>query len=353
MMERFFEEFRVLLDSGSHSGISILSSIKRSLKQFNLLDSYSAYEILSDAFMRGVERIRGGETIENPVAWIRVTAFNIIREYSRSSKRFSHFEESWFECVDIGNAAISDELLQRCEWIEVACTMLSSEERELLVLKICENLSWKNIVERYHEQGFTDVNEATLRKRKERIQKRLRKIYHSLELQNIIQNQLCNFEANKTTIRCEPAIGKFNKDILTRWKQKISAYQLHPSVRQSQHQHQCANINPFSLPGKSMSSLRSRDRDFRGQSCLYFICDVAANIILYVGAMSASESVPTASDCNRYIECYEDLNSEYGFRTTIKIAYEDDIPEFIHPHHELVSMLIDKWKTPFNKQNWL
>jgi DNA-directed RNA polymerase specialized sigma24 family protein len=350
MMERFFEEFRVLLDSGSPSGISMLAFIKRSLKQFNLLDSYSAYEILSDAFIRGVERIKRGERIENTLAWIRVTAFNIIREYSRSSRRFSSLEESWFESGDTGNAATLDEFLQQCEWIKTAFAMLNADDRELLMLKICENLSWKNIVEQYHERGFLDVNEATLRKRKERTLKRLRKIYHLLELQNIIQNQLVSMEANKL-VECEPSMGKLNKEILTRWRQKMSEYQLHSLVRQSHHQ--CGNINPFSLPGKSMSSLRSRDRDFQGKSCLYFICDTAANIILYVGTIGTSESIPGMYDCSRYIECYEDLNSEHGFRTTIKIAYWQDIPEFVHTPHELVSMLIDKWKTPFNKQNWL
>ncbi len=351
MMERFFEEFRVLLDSGSPSGISMLAFIKRSLKQFNLLDSYSVYEILSDAFIRGVERIKRGESIENTVAWIRVTAFNIIRECSRSSRRFTPLEESWFESAHIGDAAAFDEFLQKCEWVKTAFTMLNADDRELLMLKIYQNLSWKNIVEQYHDQGFTDVNEASLRKRKERTLKRLRKIYHLLEVENIIKNQLCSFEANKTIRGYEPGTGRLNKDTLTSWKQQISGYQLHPTVKQFQHQ--CGNINPFSLPGRSMSSLRSRDRDFRGQSCLYFICDAAANIILYVGTIGTSESMPSMYDCSRYIECYEDLNSEHGFRTTIKIAYWSDIPEFIHTRHELVSMLIDKWKTPFNKQNWL
>jgi RNA polymerase sigma factor (sigma-70 family) len=350
MMERFFEEFRVLLDSGSPSGISMLAFIKRSLKQFNLVDSYSAHEILSDAFMRGVERIKRGESIENPLAWIRVTAFNIIRECSRSNRRFSPLEESWFECVDTGNAATFDEFLQQCEWLKAAFAMLNSDDRELLMLKICENLSWKNIVEQYHKRGFVDISEATLRKRKERTLKRLRKIYHSLELQNIIQNQLCRLEVNKSIVGCEPNIGRLNKDILTRWKQKISEYQLHASAKE--HQHQCADINPFSLPRKSMSSSRLKDKDFRGQACLYFICDTIANIILYVGTTGASESVPTVSDCSRYIECYEDLNSEHGLKTTIKVAYSSDVP-LIHAHHELVLMLTNKWKTPFNKEKWL
>lgn len=350
MMERFFEEFRVLLDSGSPSGISMLAFIKRSLKQFNLLNSYDADEILSDAFMRGIERIKRGERIENPLAWIRVTAFNIIRERSRSNRRFSQLEESWLDCLDNGNAAAFDEFFQQCEWVRTAFAMLNSDDRELLMLKICDNLSWKNIVEQYHERGFVDISEATLRKRKERILKKLRKIYHSLELQHIIQNQLCSLEVNKSIVGCEPNIGRLNKDTLTRWKQKISEYQLHASVKE--HQHQCANINPFSLPRKSMSSSRLNDRDFRGQACLYFICDAVANIILYVGTTSASESVPTVSDCSRYIECYEDLNSEHGLKSTIKISYWSDVP-LIHPHHELVSMLTDKWKTPFNKEKWL
>lgn len=177
MMERFFEEFQVLLDSGSPSGISMLAFIKRNLKQYNLNDCYTADEILSDAFMRGVERIQRGEGIENPLAWMRATALNIIRERSRSNIRMLPLEESWLELLDDAAVEIDEEeFAKECQWVKTALSMLNPDEQELLRLKVYDNLSWREIAERHHNQGFVDVSETTLRKRKERILKRLRKL---------------------------------------------------------------------------------------------------------------------------------------------------------------------------------
>ncbi|BAZ39672.1 hypothetical protein NIES4101_56260 [Calothrix sp. NIES-4101] len=354
MMERFFEEFQVLLNSGSPSGISMLAFIKRSLKQFNLLECYSPSEILSDAFMRGVERIERGEQIENPLGWIRATAFNIIRERSRSQARVLQLEESWLESSPSSGVTPNEELTENFQLVEMALKMLNPDEQELLTLKIIDNLSWKEIVEQYQERGFTDVSEGTLRKRKERILKRLRKIYHSLELQIIIQNQLYHLESSHQMIQSEPMRQRLSKDTLTRWKNIISAYQRYACENQNCYTTTSVSVNPFFLPRKSISPSLLRDKDFRGQACLYFICDATANIVLYVGdTRRTSEPMQGVYDCHRYIECYKDINSEHGLKTALEIAYWSNCPEGNPPRHEFASTLINEWKTPLNKENWL
>lgn len=350
MMERFFEEFQVLLNSGSPSGISMLAFINRSLRQFNLNDSYTAEEILSDAFIRGVESIESGKTIDSSLAWMRATAFNIIRERSRTQKRILQLEESWLGDLQNQTIDIDEQLIYQCEWVEVAFAMLSPEEKKLLMLKIWQNLSFREIAQWYHSQGFVDITEATLRKRKERTIKRLRKIYHSLELQSIIQNQFQKLLPSSDAIHYGRTTGRLNKETLTGWKLRISEYQR--CVFDNNQQKQL--VNPFFLPRKSMSSSRLFDRDFRGQECIYFICDTAANIILYVGdTTNKSKQMPSMYDCSRYIECYEDLNSEHGFKTTLKIAYWNDSQEIMNPNQDLTSTLIKEWNTPLNKENWL
>lgn len=182
----FDTEFQVLLDSGSSSAHSMLAFIKRSLAQFNLTNSYSPTWVLNEAYMRGIKFMAKGEQIEKPLAWIRATAYNIIREQSRERNRFLQLEESMIEfhvnCSLVVFEEIEEELFKR---VNLAFEKLEPEEKEILSLKMIKDLSWKEIQLHFILQGKEVQNEATLRKRKERALKHLRSIYHSLELQNV------------------------------------------------------------------------------------------------------------------------------------------------------------------------
>jgi DNA-directed RNA polymerase specialized sigma24 family protein len=164
----------------------MLAFIKRSLAQFNLSNSYTPTWVINEAYMRGIKLLATGEQIEKPLAWIRATAYNIIREQSRELRRFSQFDESMIEshvnCSLTVFEEIEEELFER---ISLAFEKLEPNEKEILILKMIKDLSWKEIKLRLFLQGKAVENEATLRKRKERALKRLRSIYHSLELQNV------------------------------------------------------------------------------------------------------------------------------------------------------------------------
>ncbi|MCC5611936.1 hypothetical protein LC612_35695 [Nostoc sp. CHAB 5834] len=184
--EAFDTEFQVLLDSGSSSAHSMLAFIKRSLAQFNLTNSYSPTWVLNEAYMRGIKLIAKGEQIDKPLAWVRATAYNIIREQSRERNRFLQLEESMIEIhvnASLANSCeIEEELFKR---VSLAFDKLELEEKEILSLKMINDLSWKEIKSYLSSKGKEVQNEATLRKRKERALKHLRSIYHSLELQNV------------------------------------------------------------------------------------------------------------------------------------------------------------------------
>ncbi|MEA5507002.1 sigma-70 family RNA polymerase sigma factor [Halotia wernerae UHCC 0503] len=184
--EAFDQEFRVLLDSGSSSAHSMLAFIKRSLAQFNLSNSYNPTWVINEAYMRAIEFIAKGEQIDKPLAWVRATAYNIIREQSRERCRFLQLDEnmvgSHLNCSLDLCAKVEEELFKR---VSLAFEKLEPEEKEILSLKMINNLSWKEIKLYLISQGRETCNEATLRKRKERALKHLRKIYHSLELQNV------------------------------------------------------------------------------------------------------------------------------------------------------------------------
>ncbi len=77
---------------------------------------------------------------------------------------------------------IDEEFFKR---IKLAFERLEPEEKEILLLKTVENLSWKEIKSYLDLQGRKTQAESTLRKRKERALKRLRDIFNSLEPQNV------------------------------------------------------------------------------------------------------------------------------------------------------------------------
>ncbi|NJO65247.1 MAG: hypothetical protein HC836_46240 [Richelia sp. RM2_1_2] len=93
--QTFDAEFQTLLFPGSSSAHSTLTFVLHSLTQFNLSQSYSVTEILIEAYLRGVKKIETGEYIENPLAWIRSTSYNIIRELSKERKKLYQLEEEY------------------------------------------------------------------------------------------------------------------------------------------------------------------------------------------------------------------------------------------------------------------
>ncbi|MEA5567500.1 sigma-70 family RNA polymerase sigma factor [Anabaena sp. UHCC 0399] len=184
--QAFDQEFNTLLNSGSPSANSMLAFIKRSLAQFHLSNSYSITWVLNEAYMRGVKLITAGERIEKPLAWVRRTAYNIIREQSRELKRCLPLEESLIESQsDLHFPSIEEDDNEFFQRIKLAFEKLEPQEREILLLKTIKNLSWKEIKSHLESQGKVIQTESTLRKRKERALKHLRDIFNSLEPQNV------------------------------------------------------------------------------------------------------------------------------------------------------------------------
>lgn len=187
MRNAFDREFQTLLNSGSASGVSILFLIERNLLRFNLHNSYSPPSILNEAYIRGIKLIEAGKKINKPIPWVRATTYNIIRELSRKQRRSIEFKENIQPLQDsvFKNNEGDDERTEEFARMKLALDKLEPEERELLMLKIVENLSWKQITQHLNSQDKKDKNEMTLRKRKERVLKRLHRIYDDLESHNV------------------------------------------------------------------------------------------------------------------------------------------------------------------------
>ena len=111
-------------------------------------------------------------------------------------------------------------------------------------------------------------------------------------------------------------------------------------------------IDPFTLKPSPLSFYRL-PTDSPGQACLYFITDMAADLLLYIGeTCKSNKRWKGTHDCKRYIEKYLDLHYKYELKTAVNIAFWWDAPEKTRPRQDLELGLIQKWKSPFNKENW-
>ena len=149
---------------------------------------------------------------------------------------------------------------------------------------------------------------------------------------------------------------------LKRWKSKISAHQQRVKTTEPIEQGTLFTlpqthidsdaIDPFSLPLSPLSFYRSPVED-PGQSCLYFIIDMTANLLLYVGeTCKSNHRWKGVHDCKGYIENYLDLHYQYNLSTAVNIAFWWDAPVKTPSRQKLELALIKKWKSPFNKENW-
>lgn len=64
--------------------VSIWNSIAAALQQTHLDHKHTVIEILSLSYQLGITALKNGETIDNPIAWLRLTSIRVIRNLSHS-----------------------------------------------------------------------------------------------------------------------------------------------------------------------------------------------------------------------------------------------------------------------------
>lgn len=176
---KFDAEVLELLRSRNSSGRLTFVFVKRELRNFHLDNLYQEAWVLNEAYIRGVKRIATGEVIRNPTAWLKGTAYHIIRELSREHQKLAPLKE---DIPDAPQSTISSvDLEDDFTTLRMAFQLLSPQDQRLLNLKIVENRSWKEIRNILRIEGVGDFPETALRKRKERALIRLRKKYHAIK----------------------------------------------------------------------------------------------------------------------------------------------------------------------------
>lgn len=186
---QFDECVAIVIAKGDNSSLNIWISIRNMLRQFNLLNTYSESYILNVAYLRGIEAIQKGKTIVNPAGWIRVTAFNYVRELSRTQKkRYVELDENHTQhCLqdpsqleDFEDADPPSDRVQQMRIVRAALQKLQPLDQQVLKLKVIEGLSWKRISTILHNQGHKTYSVSTLRKRKSRALAKLHEQYDDI-----------------------------------------------------------------------------------------------------------------------------------------------------------------------------
>lgn len=160
---------------------STLTTIERTLRQYQLSPRIEAYEVLNEAYLRGKKYLQTGD-IHNPYAWLKATAFRVVCERHRKLVA-DLLEPHLIDALepDEGMAPLQRQILEEdYSTLHQALNRLRKEEPEatyLLYLRTLEEWSWAEIRTRLlaiHQQA---PSEATLRQRASRAKKRLRQIF--------------------------------------------------------------------------------------------------------------------------------------------------------------------------------
>lgn len=154
------------------------------LTQVGLKGRYQPEEILSEAVLRLEYALEMGKNIYNREAWLKTTGFFYILELRRHESKFATLNidvnETSSKSVYIQNSyTIGVEQLETEETYQLlgkSILELQASERELLVMRFYDNMSWDEIAQLYASRGET-ISVTTLRQRGSRVLKCLRKVY--------------------------------------------------------------------------------------------------------------------------------------------------------------------------------
>lgn len=174
-----------ILDRDNPHAYSTIVKVEHNIRRFGLSGYFEPNEILSKAYLRGLKAIDQGTQIQNYRAWIKGTAFNIVRELARQkAKEFAtdpqapcleRLSEPESDCEDHcdRNLAILRQALE-------AYRAKKPEIAELMDWRILEGLSWSHIRNRLRERGGDVPSEDNLRQKATRAKRELRRLFHEL-----------------------------------------------------------------------------------------------------------------------------------------------------------------------------
>ncbi len=182
--QQFNRDVQFLLKPNNPHARSLLAFIKRTIRQFELQGYVTEIDIFVEAYLRGVRYTQQRqEQIHQPKAWMRRTAYNIIRECKRDRLHYSAL--AFDELMEQGVAdttsppAVNDVVItDAINSVLRAFEALSVGDRNLIQWKVIDGLSWQAVQSQLVAEGEDRSSQAALRKRGQRALERLRRAYH-------------------------------------------------------------------------------------------------------------------------------------------------------------------------------
>jgi len=158
-----------------------------------------------------------------------------------------------------------------------------------------------------------------------------------------------------------PAGSDLSPTALTDWKQRIWQYQQQVRLQIPMQQASLFEpeatidpevIDPLTLPRQNTEFWRWKAEDI-GVSALYFVIDYDLPVLLYVGeTVKSNQRWKGEHDCKRYLLNYRQAHYQHGLASTLGISFWAEAPTQTRPRQRLERALIQKWRSPFNKENW-
>lgn len=178
------EGFRRVFHPTSCARVWLIYSVNRNIQAYRL-SGVDAWDILTEAYLRAGEAIRKGKLIWNLVSWLKSTSSYIILEHKR---RFARPDTTPCPAMDFFwnvDERLPEDCVQASFYADdvshVLSTViryeLSALECRLLLWRLGEELSWREVCRKLEAngEGPTNENEANLRKKQQRALQKLRR----------------------------------------------------------------------------------------------------------------------------------------------------------------------------------
>jgi RNA polymerase sigma factor (sigma-70 family) len=149
------------------------------LRNFKLDGRYSPDDIIGECILRWHQAVQNGKPIPYIMGWMKVTANYVVQELKRESNKAYPYDPSIVETLPDTSDVDGLETIEQRQVVLKALAALPEDKRELLNLRFFQNLSWDAIAEVYVARG-ENVKASALRKRGQRAQEELRKVFLGL-----------------------------------------------------------------------------------------------------------------------------------------------------------------------------
>lgn len=180
--QKFDAAVQALFDPHNSDAHRFCSVIVRLLGQYRLRGTYEEKDVIVEAYTRGIKYIEAGQLINEPLAWLRRTCLNVVREFRRTQDKIDQPKLDG-EPLHPGDEVFSKLIFEEdIKAMQMALQQLTPDERKLLCLRVIEKRSWQEVAEALTLIEKTSISDNAARQRGYRVLSKLRQFYDATRL---------------------------------------------------------------------------------------------------------------------------------------------------------------------------